>query len=62
MSAPVPTAFAFNGFSSFQTKYRINPTRGIQNPSNPHPNPPVSIAPDELLDELETVEFVGTPQ
>ena len=54
-NAPIPADFAVFGFESFQTKNKINPTIGMQHPSNPHPNPPLSTTSD-------STRFCCTPQ
>lgn len=52
--APMPAAFAHFGFVSFQTKNKIKPTMGMQQPKIPQPRSPVSCT-------SESVD-VGTPQ
>lgn len=41
-SAPIPACFALTGFSVFQMRNRMSPTRGMKNPNTAHPNDPVS--------------------
>ena len=52
-NAPIPTALAVFGLSSFHINQRIRPTIGTKNPKTPQRNPPSSIActaPSSLVD------------